>query len=274
MAKEGCAFEAAWDDHSVRVKKLNVKRDFDFVVLGVGVAVLPDVARELIEREPRWRDMVRQVRTVPTQAFQLWMRESTEELGWPHPPANVSGFVEPFDTWAEMSHLIPEEQWTKPVRSIAYFCSVLPDIHADKGSLTRAFYREQRNAVRTTALHFLETSAGTLWPRAVRKGEFRWDVLAAENGSRATRGSKRFDTQFWTANVNPTDRYTQSLPGTIAYRISPLDMTFDNLTIAGDWTATGLDSGCIESAVMSGLLAAHALSGKPELRQITGYNHP
>jgi hypothetical protein len=31
--------------------------------------------------------------------------------------------------------------------------------------------------------------------------------------------------------------------GSIGYRISPLDMAFDNLTIAGDWTATGLDSG-------------------------------
>jgi len=56
--------------------------------------------------------------------------------------------------------------------------------------------------------------------------------------------------------------------------LSPLDMTFDNLTIAGDWTATGLDSGCIESAVMSGLLASHALSGKPELGDIIGYDHP
>jgi hypothetical protein len=51
-------------------------------------------------------------------------------------------------------------------------------------------------------------------------------------------------------------------------------MTFDNLTIAGDWTATGLDTGCIESAVMSGRLAAHAISRKPSLRDIVGYDHP
>jgi uncharacterized protein with NAD-binding domain and iron-sulfur cluster len=80
--------------------------------------------------------------------------------------------------------------------------------------------------------------------------------------------------QFWTANINPTDRYVQSLPGSIIYRISPLDMTFDNLTIAGDWTATGLDTGCIESAVMSGRLAAHAISQRPRLQDIVGYDHP
>jgi hypothetical protein len=66
----------------------------------------------------------------------------------------------------------------------------------------------------------------------------------------------------------------QSLPGSIEYRVSPLDMTFDNLTIAGDWTATGLDTGCIESAVISGRLAAHAISRKPRIEDIVGYDHP
>ena len=51
-------------------------------------------------------------------------------------------------------------------------------------------------------------------------------------------------------------------------------MTFDNLTIAGDWTVTGLDTGCIESAVMSGLLAAHAIAQTPPLSSIVGYDHP
>ena len=46
----------------------------------------------------------------------------------------------------------------------------------------------------------------------------------------------RFDSQFWVANVNPTDRYTQSIPGSAEHRISPLDNTYDNLTVAGDWT--------------------------------------
>jgi uncharacterized protein with NAD-binding domain and iron-sulfur cluster len=253
---------------------LKVTEDFDFVVLGVSIGALPDVARELIERESRWRDMVRHVKTVPTQAFQVWMRESTAELGWPHPPANLSGFVEPFDTWADMSHLIPEESWKEPVRSIAYFCSVLPDAAPNNAAVTEDFHRQQKEAVRANAVGFLKTGAGMIWPQAVREGDFRWEILAAEGDAAGKPGSQRFDTQFWSANVNPTDRYVQSLPGSIKHRVSPLDMTFDNLTIAGDWTATGLDTGCIESAVMSGLLAAHAISGTPELRKIVGYDHP
>jgi uncharacterized protein with NAD-binding domain and iron-sulfur cluster len=76
------------------------------------------------------------------------------------------------------------------------------------------------------------------------------------------------------ANFEGSDRYTLSLPGSISHRISPLDRSVENMTIAGDWTACGLDSGCVEAAVMSGMLAAHAISGKPELNSIVGYDHP
>jgi uncharacterized protein with NAD-binding domain and iron-sulfur cluster len=39
---------------------------------------------------------------------------------------------------------------------------------------------------------------------------------------------------------------------------------FANLVLAGDWLRTGLDSGCVEAAVMGGMQAARALSGYPE----------
>ncbi len=262
-------------------KTLHVTRDFDFVVLGVSVGALPEVARELLEREPAWRDMVRHVKTVPTQAFQIWMRKDARELGWLHPPINLSGFVEPFDTWADMSHLIAEESWKDPVKSIAYFCSVLPDAAADGTEVNDALQREQLDVVRANAIRFLDHDVKALWPEATKaEGGFRWEMLAADGDTSSKRAGhraskSRFDTQFWRANINPTDRYVQSLPGSIAYRVSPLDMTFDNLTIAGDWTATGLDTGCIEvSAVISGLLASHAISGRPRLQDIVGYDHP
>jgi uncharacterized protein with NAD-binding domain and iron-sulfur cluster len=274
FAREGRDFEAAWDHRRARVRTLTSTDDFDFIVLGVSVGVLPEVARELIERAPRWRDMVEQVKTVPTQTFQLWMRESTEELGWPHPPGTLAGFVEPFDTWAEMSHLIPEENWDKSVQSVAYFCSVLPDTPPERGEVTKEYDLQQKATVRANAVRFLQNDAGALWPNAVRAGDFRWELLAASGNADRSEGPERFETQYWKANVNPSDCYVLSLPGSICHRISPLDMTFDNLTIAGDWTATGLDSGCIESAVMSGLLAAHAISGKPALEEIVGYDHP
>lgn len=282
LREEGRAFEGHWETRKAGAKKLEVSEDFDFVVLGVSVGSLPHVASQLIEREPVWQDMVEHVKTVPTQAFQLWLRHDMSQLGWPHPPINLSGFVQPFDTWADMEHLIREEGWKDDVRAIAYFCSVLPDPMVDGGEVTEELYREQREVVRGNAVNFLDTHIGALWPNAMAPaGGFRWELLAeekrrarkkADDASDSGRG--RFGTQFWTANVNPSDRYVLSLPGSIRYRVSPLDVHFDNLTVAGDWTRSGLDSGCIESAVMSGRVAAHALSGSPSLDDIAGYDHP
>jgi uncharacterized protein with NAD-binding domain and iron-sulfur cluster len=149
-----------------------------------------------------------------------------------------------------------------------------------------------REAVRRGAIDFLNRDIKYLWPAAVLPtGGFRWDLLvgtnesavnsaqadAANANSGAASGGhpeSRFDHQFWTANVNPSDRYVQSPPKTTRFRISPLDNTYDNLTIAGDWTACGLNVGCVEAAVMSGRLAAHALAKSPALEDIVGYDHP
>ncbi len=275
LAAEGRAFESVFDQRYVEEKTLHAGRDFDFVVLGVGIGALPHVATELIAREPKWQAMVRHVKTVPTQAFQLWLNQDAAGLGWPHPPANLSGYVPPFDTWADMTHLIPEESWKTPVQSIAYFCGVLPDA-LNGGTVTEAFYQSQREVVRGNAVGFMNRDLGVLWPKAASNGNgFVWNLLVPDRPIEpGSPPATHLDGQFYTANVNPSDRYVQSLPGSIAHRLSPLDMSFDNLTIAGDWTATGLDTGCVESAVMSGLLASHALSQRPALEEIVGYDHP
>jgi len=271
-------FEAAWESRSATKKTLTVSRDFELVLLGVSIGALPHVAGELIDRAPGWRDMVNNVKTVPTQAFQLWLKKDVEELGWPCPAVNLSGYVEPFDTWADMSHLIAEENSEDQVRSIAYFCSVLPDGIPQHAEVTKGYHDAQRESVRKNATRYLNRDVGALWPNAMNKDHFRWELLSAPTDSGeagdSAKGKRRFLTQFWTANVNPSDRYVLSVPGSTVYRISPLDMTFDNLTIAGDWTASGLDTGCIESAVISGLIAANAISSSPSLRDIVGYDHP
>jgi predicted NAD/FAD-dependent oxidoreductase len=103
---------------------------------------------------------------------------------------------------------------------------------------------------------------------------FPWQLLASPDPDAAARAAHPFDTQYWRANVNPSERYSQSLPGSAAFRISPLDDSYDNFTVAGDWTDCGFNAGCVEAAVISGRLAAHALSGAPSLDEIVGYDHP
>ena len=284
LEREGWDFESFWDLRKVDTRTLRVVEDFDFVVLGVGIGAIPHVCREIVARDPRWRRMVERVQSVETQAFQVWMRPGVAELGWTGPEGiTVSGFVEPFDTWADMGHLLPEESWPAEgaPRSIAYFCSVLPTPEVPEGGepdRSQAGYpAARREEVRAAAVRFLERDVRHLWPAAAAGssvgGGFRWDLLVSPTGDTPA-GPERFASQFWTANVNPSDRYTLSLPGTAQDRISPLDNSYDNLTITGDWTSCGLIAGCVEAAVMSGRLAAHALCRSPALEEIVGFDHP
>jgi hypothetical protein len=156
---------------------------------------------------------------------------------------------------------------------------VLKDPVSPREASADSYPRRRKLEVRENAIRYLDHEIVQLWPKVTRGDEFRWDLLMdpKERASRrkAHGGSEaRFDSQYWTANVNPSERYVLSLPGTQKYRISPLDNTYDNLTIAGDWTTCGLDAGCVEAAVISGRLAAHAISSSPALEEIVAFDHP
>jgi uncharacterized protein with NAD-binding domain and iron-sulfur cluster len=280
LERESRDFESHWDRRKVATKTLRVIDDFDFVVLGIGLGAIPYVCQDLIERDQRWLDMVSHLKTVNTQAFQLWLREDMEQLGWLDPPLALSAFVHPFETWADMSHLIPEENWNVNPKAIAYFCSALKDPVSPREVSAPSYPKRRRREVQENAIRYLNDNIAHLWPKAVRRrGNFRWDLLLDPEEKRNGRGTHRanharFESQHWTANVNPSERYVLSLPGTQKYRISPLDNTYDNLTIAGDWTTCGLDAGCVEAAVISGRLAAHAISSSPALEDIVAFDHP
>lgn len=280
LERKECDFESHWDKRKAGTKTLRVVEDFDFVVLGIGLGAIPGVCQDLIDRDQRWRDMVMHLKTVNTQAFQVWLGENMEQLGWNDPPLALSAFVQPFETWADMSHLIREERWKVSPGAIAYFCSALTDPVMLQETSDKDYPERRRLEVRENAIRYLNNDIAQLWPKALRRrGEFRWDLLMDPQGklpSRKARAGNQssFDSQHWAANVNPTDRYVLSLPGTQKYRISPLDNTYDNLTVAGDWTTCGLDAGCVEAAVISGRLAAHAISSSPPLEDIVAYDHP
>ncbi|MEM9037770.1 MAG: NAD(P)-binding protein [Actinomycetota bacterium] len=109
------------------------------VVMAVPLGVLPYVASELIDNCVNWRNMVESLETVQTQAAQLWAGRSTEDLlAEEHREQAeamrvgsagliVGGFVEPFDTWSDMSLTRASESWPADFvdGSIAYFCNVL-----------------------------------------------------------------------------------------------------------------------------------------------------
>ncbi len=280
LAAIGVDFESHWDTRSVARRSLEVGADFDFVVLAVGLGAIPHVCGDLIASNPRWQLMIDNVRTTPTQALQLWLNEDMETLGRTHPPTNIVGFTPPFDSWGDMRQLIAEEGGEAPAAAIAYFCGPLADLEPEPPRSDTGYPARRAAEVRANALTYLEQSLHHLWPGArSAAGGFRWELLerpratsAAGDTQAATEAA--LDTQYWRANVNPTDRYTLSVPGSAKFRISPLDASYDNLTVAGDWTACGFNAGCVEAAVMSGRLAAHAIAQTPALEDIVGYDHP
>jgi uncharacterized protein with NAD-binding domain and iron-sulfur cluster len=276
--KDECwEFESHWERRRIRAKTLRVMEDFDCVVLAVGLGAIPYVCRELVEHDPRWRAMITHCKTAATQAFQVWMNQAIEDLAAFGTQTTITGFLQPFETCADMRQMITQENWTIRPLSAAYFCGVLPDQQLPPDPDDPQFLEKARQQVRRNAVRFLSRDLVHLWPAVHGEHGFRWNLLVNplavnEDGGRSD--ESRFDSQFWTANVNPSDRYCLSLPRTLQYRISPLDNTYDNLTVAGDWTECGLNTGCVEAAIISGRLAAHAISGCPRLHEIVGYDHP
>jgi uncharacterized protein with NAD-binding domain and iron-sulfur cluster len=273
-ALRGHNLESVWDPWpDVEERLLTAGRDFDLLVFGISLGAVPMVCPELLAASPRWREMVEHVETVQTQAFQLWLSAPVEALGWPWPQATVGSYVEPFDTWADMRQVLHHESWPAAgaPRAVAYFCNVLPTppggVPADPAYPTR-----MHETVRANAVAFLRRDMAHLWPRCLdpATGDFRWDLLAGAAGA----GEARFASQFWRANVEPSDRYVLSLPGTDRYRLRPDGTGYDNLYVVGDWVDCGFNLGCVEAAVMSGMLAAHAIQGLPALDEIVGYRRP
>jgi uncharacterized protein with NAD-binding domain and iron-sulfur cluster len=252
------------------VGRFEMKRgeDFDQVILGIPVGALRSICAELVEKKPAWRAMVDNVKTVCTLAFQLWTTPDREGLGFQDLGQSGQGpimgaFVEPIDTWADMTHLVDKESWPEAHRPghIAYFCGPLGTPAHYPPLADHAFPERERARVRGMIEGFVDNDLRHLWPKATTAdGAFDRNALVDLHNRE---GRARFDGQFWKANVEGTDRYVLSLKGTTKYRLRAGESGVANLFLAGDWVRTGFSCGCIEASVMSGLQCARALTGKP-----------
>jgi uncharacterized protein with NAD-binding domain and iron-sulfur cluster len=111
-------------------------------------------------------------------------------------------------------------------------------------------------------LQFLQQYIAHLWPNGIdpETRALDWGFLFDPTNASA---EARLNWQYWRANIDPSERYVLSVPNSIAARIPSEHSGFDNLYLAGDWTKNGLDAGCVEAAVMSGMQASRGISGYP-----------
>jgi uncharacterized protein with NAD-binding domain and iron-sulfur cluster len=246
---------------------------FDAVVFGIALGAVRYLCPQLVAASDKWRQMVDNVPTVQTQALQLWMHLTAQQCGFdagtlmPMPAGElpcVSSFVKPFDTYVDQTDVKEVESWRPEddVQHVAYFCSTFPDAtQIPPPGDNPQFVTDQQKRVRNNALKFVTKHLPVLFPNTKKGvGSFNWDVLVDIGNGKA---EARLGAQFMRANIDPSARYVLSPPGTMAARLAPDASQFDNLFLAGDWTFTPMNSGCVEAATMSGLRAASAVSGKP-----------
>jgi uncharacterized protein with NAD-binding domain and iron-sulfur cluster len=256
----------------VETRMLRRGVDFDHVVLAVSLGMVPIVAKELVEDRPDWRDMTRHICTVATQAFQLWLRPTEPELGWHQPGVTVSAYARPFETWASMPQTLWTEDWPDDDRpgTVAYFCGSLAAPWPTDDDMA-VYAHACRQAVHVQAARYIDTYLGLYYPNAMNEDGFEWRLLCGVDDQR---GIAALATQHVSVNIDPSDRYVQSVPGSDRYRLRPDESGYDNLVLAGDWTDCGMNAGCIEAAVMSGLQAANALIGRGRFYRIRGWYMP
>jgi uncharacterized protein with NAD-binding domain and iron-sulfur cluster len=257
--------ESWWTDWKGAPATLTRGVDFDTVVLGISLGAHKYICQELIAASNRWANMVATVGLVRTQGLQLWMNRTLAEAGWNNPPGVLSGYVEPFDTWSDMSHLIARERWTpaENVQQISYFCNAIPDDPLQPFD-DPTYPAAQRQRVKDYARKFLDGPLLPIFPTAAdpaNPGHFNDEVLVKCIDDPA---QTAFDSQFFRCNIDPTELYVLSLPGSAKTRLQSHDSDFENLYLAGDWTLTDLNIGCIEATVISARMASRAICGKPD----------
>lgn len=242
------AYDSGWPD----VEELVLKRgeDFDHVVFGLSLGAVPFVCPRILQQKENWRAMVENVKVVRTQASQLWLNRNLADLGWPpaldgrcYGERPVFGtYIEPMDTWADMSQLLPVEDWTVPVNNIAYFCGVMKDTDPATEDIPREVTRE-----------LLEKHMSIVWTRAAAGGKFRYDWLCVNEPGATLTDEERYRSQFFRVNTQPTETYVLSVSGSTKHRIDPANPGYANLSLAGDWVANGFAIGCVESAVLGAM---------------------
>ena len=245
--------------------------EFDSIVMGISVAGLKGICDELCEApknrkaRKRWRQMLDKVTTIPTYGLQLWLNRDYEELGCDPPPVLMTGYQTPLDSWGDMGFLLDREAWPADmgVKSVQYFCDSMVRDPGIPSSSHHHFPQEMQKWGEAAITRWLNNHVRPLWKDATDPDNpegVNWNILIDPD---KRSGSERLKYQLLKVNIDPSERYVLSESGTIKYRMRADESGYTNLILTGDWLLNGLNTGCVESATMSGMQASRAICGHP-----------
>src|SRR5262249_36580897 len=150
--------------------------------------------------------------------LQIWLKPNLQEMGWNSSnstEAPIQGaYVQPFNTWADMTHLLDRELWPPHQRpgALAYFCGPLDEPTPRAPFSDHGFPQREDHRVKATAHHFLSHDLTHLWPKAMVSGSHALDFKhLADHYVRA--GEELLDAHYYRANIEPSDRYVLSVKG-------------------------------------------------------------
>jgi uncharacterized protein with NAD-binding domain and iron-sulfur cluster len=281
LRAEDIDLESWWTPwQPVATQSLQVGVDFDEVIMATPLPCLPLMAPELVA-SASWAPAVEGMGSIATIAAQLWTDRTTEELGFPvlEGTDRVCGgaAVNPLGV-ADMTDVLAAENWSAlgdaAPKGLLYLCGPM----AHRGPWP-PFDEVDTPEIETewalaTLVQWLRTATSVL-PEAgtnpVAPDALDFDALWCPPDVVAV-GQERIQAQYWRANIDPNERYVPSPPGTASLRPKAWESGAVNLALASDWIFTGINIGSFEGAVMSGFLAAFALTGSPLPADIPGYD--
>ena len=257
--------------------------------------------------EGKWSDVNEHMKTTPTQAAQVWLTKSTEDLGWKIPtdskpevpPESLqhwryasANFPNPLNAMVAFDDVIAYEGWQsgseaseiQSPKGLIYLCSQIQPLNEQDKA--QDLVRVQSNLAASLRLmgNFFDDDGKLFMPDGETPGEDEkverhdwmtvdFDLLYHVGEGE---GLARLDSQYIRVNTDPMDAYVQAPAGSAGHRIHSWETGLVNAVAAGDWIYTGFNIGAFESAVTGGKLAAFALTNVPELDSIVGFDflHP
>jgi len=281
------SYYSQWQGNGQK-KQLKVGQDFDIVINGITSGALPHISQDLTAKNTLWRSFIETTKTVATVGLQVWTYNTTEELGYAIPHVNRSdlsrtevmaaGGPEPYDTWADMTHLQKYETFNATAtggqpKSVQYWCSPVEFDTSVANFSDATVPAVQTERAYTAAVEWLEKYTGDIMPKWA---DALYESMVAPVG---VHGRDRLRHQYYRLNYEPTEQYVLTVPNSVEHRPSPWKVhendiqPFSNMAVVGADSRNGFNIGCAEAAVTSGVMLANALTGKRSPERYVGHGH-